>query len=250
MLRVGKLSVSYGPVRALEEVSLSLAQGQLGTVIGSNGAGKSTLLKAISGLVSPSGGSVLLAGRSVASVPAHRRTSLGVAHVLEGHRVFGDQSVEANLLLGALHRYRSRRHRQEVLADLGAQYERFPVLGRRRRQHAATLSGGEQQMLATAAALMARPSVLLLDEPSLGLAPKLVEETFELITALRAEGLKILLVEQLASLALQVADHGWVLRRGRVVGSGPADQLLAQLDVREAYLGASTAPSTQGKDVL
>lgn len=250
MLQVEKLSVSYGPVRALEEISLSLEQGQLGTVIGSNGAGKSTLLKAISGLVSPSDGSILLDGRSVASVPAHRRTSLGVAHVLEGHRVFGDQNVEANLLLGALDRYRSRRHRQEVLTDLEAQYERFPVLGHRRRQRAATLSGGEQQMLATAAALMARPKVLLLDEPSLGLAPKLVEETFDLITALRAEGLTILLVEQLASLALRVADHGWVLRRGRLVASGPADQLLAQLDVRAAYLGASTAPSTQGKDVL
>ena len=240
MLAVDNISASYGPVKALDGVSLTLRSGQLGTVIGANGAGKSTLLKAVSGLVSPESGSISLRGEPLDRTPAHRRVSLGVAHVLEGHRVFGDQSVEANLLLGALHRRRSGVPRAEVLADLDAQYERFPILGQRRRQRAATLSGGEQQMLATAAALMSRPSVLLLDEPSLGLAPRLVDETFELIAALRREGLTILLVEQLASLALQIADCGWVLRRGRVVASGAASRLLAELDVRGAYLGGET----------
>lgn len=258
MLSINDISVGYGPVRALDRVSLTLRPGQLGTVIGANGAGKSTLLKAISGLESPNNGSIALEGNPIESVPAQRRVSLGIAHVLEGHRVFGDQSVEANLLLGALTRYRSRAHRAEVFDDLHAQYERFPILGKRRRQHAATLSGGEQQMLAIAAALMSRPRMLLLDEPSLGLAPRLVDEIFELIANLRCDGLTILLVEQLAVLALQVADCGWVLQRGRVVAAGSAKQLLAEMDVREAYLGTSsesgaTAPlasTTQGEEQL
>ncbi len=242
MLQVNDVSVSYGPVRALDGVSLTLQKGQVGTVIGANGAGKSTLLKVVSGLVSPSAGSVVLEGTGeLRQIPAHKRLRLGLAHVLEGHRVFGDQSVHANLLLGALAAYRSRAHRQQVLRDVDTQYERFPILGERRRQPAATLSGGEQQMLATAVALMSKPTVLLLDEPSLGLAPKLVDETFTLIAALRAEGLTILLVEQLASLALQVADQAWVLQRGRVVASGPARQLLGEMKVQQAYLGGGSA---------
>lgn len=245
MLEVRDVSVSYGPVRALDGVCLSLPAGQVGTVIGANGAGKSTLLKVVSGLVKPSSGSVSLGDAGdLTQVPAHKRLRLGLAHVLEGHRVFGDQTVQANLLLGALAGYRSRARRPQVLEDVEAQYERFPILGERRRQPAATLSGGEQQMLVTAVALMSKPTVLLLDEPSLGLAPKMVDETFTLIATLRAEGLTILLVEQLASLALQVADHAWVLQRGRVFASGPARQLLGEMKVQEAYLGGgSSAPS-------
>lgn len=250
MLTVSDVTVDYGPVRALENVSLTLEQGQVGTVIGANGAGKSTLLKVISGLAQPSQGTVSLSGTELLPVPAHKRLRLGVAHVLEGHRVFGDQSVHANLLLGALSDYRSRARRPQVLAAVEEQYERFPILGKRRRQHAATLSGGEQQMLATAVALMSRPRVLLLDEPSLGLAPKLVEETFVLIADLRDEGLTILLVEQLASLALQVADTAWVLQRGRVVASGPASELLGEAKVQEAYLGGGSDEHSQVNQAL
>jgi branched-chain amino acid transport system ATP-binding protein len=243
VLTVENVSVNYGPVSALQGVSLTLEKGRVGTVIGSNGAGKSTLLKVVSGLVAPSTGSVSFEGQGdITRVPAHKRIRYGIAHVLEGHRVFGDQSVHANLLLGALERYRSRAKRREVLADVEQQYERFPILGRRRRQAAATLSGGEQQMLVTATALMSHPSVLLLDEPSLGLAPKLVDETFQLIATLRQEGLTILLVEQLAALALQVADEAWVLQRGSVVASGPAHQLLGEMSVQEAYLGGGSKP--------
>lgn len=244
MLSVNNVSVTYGPVQALEAVSLNLERGQVGTVIGSNGAGKSTLLKVISGLVSPDTGSVALDGYGdIQQKPAYKRLRLGIAHVLEGHRVFDDQSVHSNLLLGALERYRVRARRQEVLDDVEAQYARFPILGDRRRQTSGTLSGGEKQMLVTAVALMSHPSLLLLDEPSLGLAPKLVEGTFEMIGALRDEGLTILLVEQLAALALQVADQAWLLQRGRVVSSGPAAQMLGDLHVRDAYLGSAPKPS-------
>ncbi|WP_028922663.1 ABC transporter ATP-binding protein [Pseudonocardia acaciae] len=240
MLTVENISVGYGPVRAVRELSLELKPGQLGTVVGANGAGKSSLLKAVSGLVPVRSGTITFDGERIEATPAHRRTELGIAHVLEGHRVFGDQSVEANLVLGALRRYRSRRARAEVRADVSAQYERFPILGERRAQLAATLSGGEQQMLATSVALMSRPRLLLLDEPSLGLAPKLVEETFRLITALREEGLTVLLVEQRASLALRIADYGWVLRRGELVAAGPPSELTEGAQLDQAYLGAAT----------
>lgn len=251
MLNLSSVSVNYGPVTALDNVSLRLERGRVGTVVGANGAGKSTLLKVVSGLVTPSKGTVEFEGHGdIARVPAHRRLRFGIAHVLEGHRVFGDQSVQANLVLGALDRYRSRSTRKMVLDEVEAQYERFPILGDRRRQLAATLSGGEQQMLVTAVGLMAKPLVLLLDEPSLGLAPKLVEETFQLITALRDEGLTILLVEQLAALALQVADEAWVLQRGSVVASGSAKTLLGEMSLQEAYLGGGAkddgSPATAG----
>ena len=242
VLSLEALSVDYGPVRALDRVTLSLERGQVGAVIGPNGAGKSTLLMAVSGLVPPSNGSVALDGQSLEHVPAFKRLGLGVAHVLEGHRVFGDQSVQDNLLLGGLARYRSRSRRREVLADVEEQYQRFPRLAERRRSQAGTLSGGEQQMLAIAAALMSRPSILLLDEPSLGLAPRIIDEIFELIDQLRSEGLTILLVEQLASLALSVADVGWVLGRGAIVNSGAAAQVLDDLNLREVYLGTEPKP--------
>lgn len=238
MIEVHDLVVEFGPVRALGGVSLSVGQGQIGTVIGSNGAGKSTLLKAISGLVKPTSGSIALTGHGdIGAVAGHRRPGLGVAHVLEGHRVFGDQSVEANLRLGAL--TRGRGHKAEVQDDIDQQCLRFPILGKRRKQLAATLSGGEQQMLATATALMAKPRVLLLDEPSLGLAPALVEQTFELIAQLRAEGQTILLVEQRASMALEISDVAWILVRGEVTRSGPAHEMLVEADLTEAYLGGS-----------
>lgn len=250
MLTVTDVSVSYGPISALQNVSLHLESGHIGTVLGSNGAGKSTLLKVISGLVAPSTGTVEIEGHgAVTHVPTHKRVRFGIGHVLEGHRVFGNESVHANLLLGGLDRYKSRASRAEVLADVEAQYERFPILGQRRRQAAATLSGGEQQMLATAVALMSRPSLLLLDEPSLGLAPKLVDETFQLIASLRGEGLTILLVEQLATLALQVADEAWVLQRGSVIAAGPANRLSKEMSIWEAYLGGTpTSGSSRGHD--
>ena len=240
MLELDRIRVTFGPVTALDGVSLKLAPGQIGSVIGANGAGKSTLLKAVSGLVAPNWGSIKLMGHEKAErVPAHQRLGLGVAHVLEGHRVFGDQSVEANLLLGALVRYRRPAQRAEVFEDLREQYRRFPILEDRRKQRAATLSGGEQQMLATAAALMSRPKLLLLDEPSLGLAPKLVEETFDLVEKLRDGGLTILLVEQHAARALAIADYAWVLQHGRVTIEGPPSELRGHDAVGDAYLGAT-----------
>ena len=238
MLEVKGLSVQFGAVKALTDVSLSLPASQVGTVIGANGAGKSTLLSCISGLVPASDGEVRLGEHELTSkIPPYGRGALGIAHVLEGHRVFGDQSVEDNLLLGALKEVQKRSQRDAVYQRMQEQFDRFPVLADRRTQQAATLSGGERQMLGMAVALMSRPALLMLDEPSLGLAPKIVDDTYRLIEQLKAEGLTILLVEQVASLALSVADYGWVLRRGQVVSEGTPAELRRGGQLEEAYLG-------------
>lgn len=238
MLELERVTVHYGAVCALRDVSLRVSAGRITAVVGANGAGKSTCLKVISGLVSPAGGQVYFADRPLLPVPAEGRRALGIAHVLEGRRLFGDQTVEDNLLLGAYSRLtRHRRDQRAVRADMQATLERFPILVERRRQLAATLSGGQQQMLLLAMALVSRPRLLLLDEPSLGLAPRIVQEVFAIIRALRDEGIAILLVEQMASMALSVADDGYVFERGQVVASGPADQLLRADRLSELYLG-------------
>jgi branched-chain amino acid transport system ATP-binding protein len=241
MLRLKDIDVVYGPVQAVAKVSLELPTGRLGTIVGANGAGKSSLLNAISGIVPLSGGQVSIDGERIDLVLPSRRRERGLAHVLEGHRVFGDQSVQANLQLGALTRSRVRANRKQIMDDIEAQYRRFPMLAAKRNQLAGTLSGGQQQMLAISAALMARPSYLLLDEPSLGLAPKLVDEVFELIATLCREGLTILLIEQRASRSLEISDFGWVMQRGAIVLSGPSSTLLGQIEVRDAYLGGDAA---------
>ncbi len=245
MLKLREVSVAYGPIRAVTNVSLELPVGLVGTIIGANGAGKSSLLKAISGIVPLVHGQISIDEQRLDLIPPHRRRDSGVVHVLEGHRIFGDQSVDANLQLGALHCCHGGRDGHATAAAVETQYQRFPVLRTKRRQLAGTLSGGQQQMLAIAMALVARPSYLLLDEPSLGLAPKLVDEVFELIAALRAEQLTILLIEQRALRALENSDVGWVMQRGAIVASGPSRSLLGQPKLQEAYLFGATGRETE-----
>ena len=225
--------------QVLHGISLRVEQGQLVTLIGSNGAGKTTTLRVLSGMVAPASGSVMLGGVEIAGLPTHAITRKGLAHSPEGRRVFGTLSVADNLQLGAFPRLTGSRARGDVEADRGRMYELFPRLKERRNQLAGTLSGGEQQMLAMARALMLDPEVLLLDEPSMGLAPKLVEEVFSTIARLKAAKVTMLLVEQFAAAALDVADFGYVMENGRLSASGPAAALKNDPAVRAAYLGAA-----------
>ncbi len=234
MLKINDLRVNYGAIEALKGVSLEVHAGEVVTLIGGNGAGKSTLMRAISGLEPVAGGTVTFDGADLASVPAHRRVGLGIAQSPEGRQVFADQSVRDNLVLGA---YLRRDGDDALDADIAAQFATFPRLQERQHQLAGTLSGGEQQMLAISRALMARPKLLLLDEPSLGLAPLIVKEIFGVIRALKARGVTILLVEQMANQALKVADRAYVLKTGQITSSGTARELLVDPAVREAYLG-------------
>lgn len=232
LLQLRDLRVRYGSVQALNGLDLEVRQGELVTLLGSNGAGKSTTLRAISALV-PASGAILWRGASLAGVPAHRLLKLGIGHCPEGRRVLSRQSVADNLALGAY----LRRDRDGIAADLERCYGLFPRLAERRQQLAGALSGGEQQMLAIARALMGRPELLLLDEPSLGLAPKLVGEVMRALAQLHRDGLTILLVEQNAQAALEIADRGYVLEAGFQTLQGPAQQLRADPNLRAAYLG-------------
>ena len=232
LLQLQGLSVGYGSVQALSGIDLTVHQGELVTLLGSNGAGKSSTLRAVSALV-PASGRILWRGGDLAGVPAHRIVRLGIGHCPEGRRVISRQSVLANLELGAY----LRRDRAGISADLERCYTLFPRLAERRSQLAGALSGGEQQMLAIARALMGQPELLMLDEPSLGLAPKLVGEVMEALSQLHRDGLTILLVEQNAQAALEIADRGCVLEAGRLTLQGPARQLLANPSLRAAYLG-------------
>ena len=238
MLSVRDLRVFYGAARALGGISFDVAEGEVVAIIGSNGAGKSTTLKTVSGiseLLKTVSGSITFAGERIEKKSSHHIARMGMAHVPEGRRVFAGSTVEDNLLLGA---YRRRRMRGAVNDDLERVYERFRVLRERRSQPAGYLSGGEQQMLAIGRGLMASPRFLLLDEPSLGLAPLLVSQVFEIIAGLAADGTTILLVEQLAHQALRVADRAYVLEAGVISGGGDAASMAADAHVREAYLGA------------
>ena len=232
LLQLQGLSVGYGSVQALRGIDLTVNQGELVTLLGSNGAGKSSTLRAVSALV-PASGRILWRGGDLAGVPAHRIVRLGIGHCPEGRRVISRQSVLANLELGAY----LRRDHAGISADLERCYTLFPRLAERRSQLAGALSGGEQQMLAIARALMGQPELLMLDEPSLGLAPKLVGEVMEALSQLHRDGLTILLVEQNAQAALEIADRGCVLEAGRLTLQGPARQLLANPSLRAAYLG-------------
>ncbi len=239
MLKVENLVAGYGKVQVLQEVSLHVPEGQLVTLIGSNGAGKTTTLRAVSGMIAPQGGRITLNGADITGLAPHAIAGRGMAHSPEGRRVFPTLPVADNLLLGAFTRVTGRRPKGDVQADLDRMYGLFPRLAERRAQLAGTLSGGEQQMLAMARALMLNPLVLLLDEPSMGLAPRLVEEVFAIIARLKAERVTMLLVEQFAAAALEVADFGYVLENGRVTASGPATALRDDPAVRAAYLGAA-----------
>lgn len=233
LLEVKDLFVNYGGIEALRNINLIVKQGEVVTLIGANGAGKSTTLRAISRMISCKSGEIIYNGRNIVRRQAHEVVQLGIAHCPEGRRVLARQTVLDNLLLGAYIRSRQK----EVKADLQWQFEMFPRLAQRRNQLAGTLSGGEQQMLAIARALMSQPKLLLLDEPSLGLAPAIVREIFAIIDNLRATGVTILLVEQNANLALQVANRGYVLEAGCITLTGVASELMNDERVKKAYLG-------------
>ncbi len=234
MLNVKDLKVNYGAIDALKGISLEVRQGEVVTMIGGNGAGKSTLMKAISGLEPVAGGQIVFEGAEITRMPAHHRVPLGIAQSPEGRQVFPDQSVRDNLMLGAYH----RDAKPEALErEVEEQFGIFPRLKERQDQPAGTMSGGEQQMLAMARALMSKPKLLLLDEPSLGLAPLIVRDIFGVIRAVRERGMTILLVEQMANQALAVADRGYVLETGRITMEGSGKELLANPKIREAYLG-------------
>jgi branched-chain amino acid transport system ATP-binding protein len=234
LLEVRDLDVAYGRIRALHGVSLRVAEGHIVALIGSNGAGKTTLLRAISGVLRPASGAIEFAGVSVARLGMHQIVRRGIVQVPEGRGIFMRMSVRENLAMGAF-----ARDARGVGDDLARVFALFPILERRRAQLGGTLSGGEQQMLALGRAMMARPRLLMLDEPSLGLAPLVVREIFRVIPRLRAEGVTVLLVEQNARMALGCADEGYVLQTGRVVLAGTAAALLASREVQHAYLGAT-----------
>ena len=235
MLKLESVSISYGAIQAVRDVSIEVPRGEVVTIIGANGAGKSTLLKSIVGLEPVAGGRVSFDGQDITRTPAHRRTGMGVALSPEGRGVFSDQSVRDNLLLGAYSKKSDSARTEQKIEQFFAM---FPRLKERQEQLAGTLSGGEQQMLAIARALMSEPKLLLLDEPSLGLAPLIIRDIFNTIRALRETGLTILLVEQMANQALGVADRAYVLETGRITLQGKGSDLLNDPKVRAAYLGA------------
>ena len=233
ILKVDNINVYYGSIHAIKGISFEVHQGEIVTLIGANGAGKSTTLNTISGLLRPRTGSVSFMGQDLTHIPAYKVVSQGLAMVPEGRRIFQQMTVEENLEMGAYTRDKS-----EIAGTMEEVFERFPRLKERRTQIGGTLSGGEQQMLAMGRALMSRPSLLMLDEPSMGLAPILVEQIFDIIKELHKAGSTILLVEQNAQAALSVADRGYVLETGKIVTSGTGKELLASDEIKKAYLGA------------
>ncbi|MHB8836839.1 MAG: ABC transporter ATP-binding protein [Candidatus Methylomirabilia bacterium] len=237
MLKVRNLEAGYGPLKVLKQVSLHVAAGEIVTLIGANGAGKSTLLRALSGLIASGGGEVLFNGASIRGLPAERVVDLGVALVPEGRQVFAAMTVRENLILGGYVAARRGRDGQGTAQALERVCELFPVLRERTEQLAGTLSGGEQQMLAMGRALMTDPRLLMMDEPSMGLAPLIVRDIFRAIQRLRDEGRTVLLVEQNARAALRIADRGYVIETGKLVLEGEADFLLNDREVQRAYLG-------------
>ena len=239
MLVVENLVAGYGKVTVLHGLNMRVEQGQLVTLIGSNGAGKTTTLRALSGMIKPESGGITLGGKQIAGLPSHAITRRGLAHSPEGRRVFATLSVADNLVMGAFPRLTGSRPKGDVAADLDRMYALFPRLAERREQLAGTLSGGEQQMLAMARALMLNPEVLLLDEPSMGLSPRLVADVFATIARLREARMTMLLVEQFAAAALEVADYGYVMENGHLSAEGPAMKLRNDPAVRAAYLGAA-----------
>ena len=233
MLSVENLNVYYGAIHALHDISFHVNTGEIVTLIGANGAGKTSILQSISALIPRRSGAITFDGKDLSHIPAHRLISMGLTQVPEGRRVFATMTVMENLEMGAY----TRRSRTETQQDLDMVFAHFPRLKERMKQYAGTLSGGEQQMLAMGRALMSRPKLLMLDEPSMGLAPLLVEQIFDIIRQLHADGTTILLVEQNAQAALAVADRGYVLETGRVVTEGTGAELLESDTIRKAYLG-------------
>lgn len=233
MLNISDINVYYGAIHAIKGISLTVNQGEIVTLIGANGAGKSTTLRTISGLLKPKTGSITFQGEDIAGTPAHKIVGLGISQVPEGRRIFTEMTVMENLDLGAF----IRKDKDGIAADKKHVFELFPRLEERQDQVAGTLSGGEQQMLAMGRALMSRPKLLLLDEPSMGLAPLLIKEIFSIIEDINKSGTTVLLVEQNANMALSIANRAYVLETGRITLSGDAKKLAASEDVRKAYLG-------------
>jgi branched-chain amino acid transport system ATP-binding protein len=236
MLKIENLNAYYDSIAALKSVSIAVPKGEVVSIIGANGAGKSTLLKVISGLIKTKEGRILYKDRDISGLPANKIVSFGISQVPEGRQIFAHLTVQDNINLGAF-LYFKRRNRQEIQQRIETVFQLFPILKRRTKQIAGTLSGGEQQMLAIARALMGRPELLLLDEPSMGLAPLIVREIFSVIKKLNETGTTILLVEQNAKAALNVANHAFVLETGEIVLQGSAQDLLDNPKVKEAYLG-------------
>jgi len=237
MLTIKELVAGYGKVQVLHGISIEVPKGKVVTLIGSNGAGKTTTMRAVSGMIKPTGGEISLNGERIDGLESYHIAKRGLAHSPEGRRVFATMTVTDNLTLGAFPRLTGSRPKGDVKADLERAMELFPRLKERREQLAGTLSGGEQQMLAMARAVMLNPDIVLLDEPSMGLAPILVEEVFRIIARLKSEGVTMLLVEQFAAAALNVADYGYVLENGTIAVHGPAEKLKNDPAVKAAYLG-------------
>ncbi len=233
MLKIDNIDVYYGAIHALKGISLTVNKGEIVTLIGANGAGKSTALRTISGLLKPKNGKISFEGQEIAGVKAHEIVKLGISQVPEGRRIFTEMTVMENLDMGAF----TRKDKDGIKEDLAQVFKRFPRLEERRDQLAGTLSGGEQQMLAMGRALMSRPKLLLLDEPSMGLAPLLIKEIFHIIEDINKTGTTVLLVEQNANMALSIANRAYVLETGRITLAGDAKKLAASEDVRKAYLG-------------
>ncbi|MFJ9774824.1 ABC transporter ATP-binding protein [Kitasatospora sp. NPDC101157] len=233
LLEVEDLRVAYGKIEAVKGISFTVNQGEVTTLIGTNGAGKTTTLRTLSGLLRPTAGRITFDGQDLSTVPAHKIVALGLAHSPEGRHIFPRMTIEENLLLGAF----LRTDAAGITADVERAYSLFPILGERRRQAAGTLSGGEQQMLAMGRALMSQPKLLMLDEPSMGLSPLMMQKIMSTIVELKASGTTILLVEQNAQAALSLSDRGYVMETGRVVLSGTGADLLHDESVRKAYLG-------------
>ena len=233
MLEVKDLEVYYGVIQAIKGVSFHVDKGEVIALIGANGAGKTTILHTITGLLTPKKGSVMFGGKDITKVPAHKIVSMGMAHVPEGRRVFAELSVYENLRMGAY----TRKDKGEIEASLQQIYERFPRLKERKNQMAGTLSGGEQQMLAMGRALMSKPQIILMDEPTMGLSPILVNEIFDIIQSVSESGTTVLLVEQNAKKALSIADRAYVLETGNIVMEGKAQDLLEDDSIKKAYLG-------------
>ena len=234
MLEVRDLNVFFGVIQAIKNISFDVNQGEVVALIGANGAGKTTTLHTVTGLLPAASGKITLDGKDLGKVPAHKIVSMGMAHVPEGRRVFAALSVYDNLKLGAF----TRKDKKEIEESLEMVFESFPRLKERRNQVAGTLSGGEQQMLAMGRALMSKPRIILMDEPSMGLSPLYVGEIFEIIKKIKSEGTTVLLVEQNANMALQVADRAYVLETGKIIMDGNANDLMNDERVRKAYLGA------------
>ena len=233
MLEVKDLQVYYGVIQALKGISFHVNQGEVIALIGANGAGKTTTLQTLTGILSPKSGSIVFEGKDLTRTPAHKIVEMGMAHVPEGRRVFADMSVYENLLLGAY----TRKDKAEIAESLASVYKRFPRLEERKGQRAGTLSGGEQQMLAMGRALMSRPRIILMDEPSMGLSPSFVNEIFDIIREVSESGTTVLLVEQNAKKALSIADRAYVLETGSITMDGKAEDLLNDEAVQKAYLG-------------